>query len=436
MSTIRKSSINALTISIACASLTTLSTYADSVTISNTFTSGTAASASEVNQNFTDVKNAVDDNDGRITVLESASSGSAMPVTIDCNTAGATAIQDAINNAAASGDLVITIDGSCSENVVVKRDNVTLQSALAGGSLAAASSSSAVITLDGARRVIIDGLTITGGMNGISVINNSSVSLNNNTISGSIVDAGSFLPTASALFANKGGMVDILDDNSFTSGQGGDDVASVFLLGGSHAQLVGANNSFNGGPTEPLEDDPGAMLIVANSSFIQTSIGANNTITGYVELEHASQGIFNSIAINGNIDIFNTSILQLTPLSSNAITVMATEIEAGNSSTLDFADDGFPVTVNSGGVAGTLRLLDHSSLGLYDGSLINMDVELFRSSSIDADGDSSIGGDLSVNNYSSAVFSDISGTAAANTTCDNSQAFVASPTFVDLCNPF
>lgn len=44
--------------------------YAGSVTITNTFTSGDPAVASEVNQNFTDVKNAVDDNDSRITTIE------------------------------------------------------------------------------------------------------------------------------------------------------------------------------------------------------------------------------------------------------------------------------------------------------------------------------------------------------------------------------
>lgn len=46
-------------------------TYAANVSIPNTFESGTTAMASEVNGNFSAVKSAVDDNDGRIADLES-----------------------------------------------------------------------------------------------------------------------------------------------------------------------------------------------------------------------------------------------------------------------------------------------------------------------------------------------------------------------------
>ena len=55
---------------LCMASLSTV--YAGEVTIPNTFTAGTPAVASEVNGNFTAVKTAVDDNDGRIAALEAA----------------------------------------------------------------------------------------------------------------------------------------------------------------------------------------------------------------------------------------------------------------------------------------------------------------------------------------------------------------------------
>ena len=44
---------------------------ASNVTVSNTFVAGQVARASEVNQNFTDVKTAVDDNNNRLATLES-----------------------------------------------------------------------------------------------------------------------------------------------------------------------------------------------------------------------------------------------------------------------------------------------------------------------------------------------------------------------------
>ena len=49
--------------------------WAGNVTIPNTFVSGTPAKASEVNDNFSAVKTAVDDNDARLTNLESVKTG-------------------------------------------------------------------------------------------------------------------------------------------------------------------------------------------------------------------------------------------------------------------------------------------------------------------------------------------------------------------------
>jgi len=48
--------------------------YASTVTIPNTFTSGTTISSTQMNANFTAVKTAVDDNDSRITTIANAMS--------------------------------------------------------------------------------------------------------------------------------------------------------------------------------------------------------------------------------------------------------------------------------------------------------------------------------------------------------------------------
>jgi len=54
--------------------ITSSSVCATGVTIPNSFSSGTATSAAEMNANFDAVKASVDDNDSRITTLESSSS--------------------------------------------------------------------------------------------------------------------------------------------------------------------------------------------------------------------------------------------------------------------------------------------------------------------------------------------------------------------------
>lgn len=58
-------SITLLTLSIA-----SMASMASSAIVPNTFTSGTAAVAADVNENFTSLKTAIDDNNGRVTSLE------------------------------------------------------------------------------------------------------------------------------------------------------------------------------------------------------------------------------------------------------------------------------------------------------------------------------------------------------------------------------
>ena len=50
--------------------ITCSSVFATTVTIPNSFSSGTATNAAQMNANFTAVKAAVDDNDSRISALE------------------------------------------------------------------------------------------------------------------------------------------------------------------------------------------------------------------------------------------------------------------------------------------------------------------------------------------------------------------------------
>ena len=57
-------------ITFCCASLCSSNALADSVAIQNTFTAGTPAVAADVNENFSDVASAINDNDARIVYLE------------------------------------------------------------------------------------------------------------------------------------------------------------------------------------------------------------------------------------------------------------------------------------------------------------------------------------------------------------------------------
>lgn len=62
----------------------------------------------------------------------------------------------------AGRQLTIVIQGACTENLVITRDDVMLQGQ-AGASIAPADATRATIQIDGARRVRIENLTVTGG---------------------------------------------------------------------------------------------------------------------------------------------------------------------------------------------------------------------------------------------------------------------------------
>ncbi len=107
------------------------------VAVTNTFTAGTPAKASEVNQNFTDVADAVNDNDGRI-----ASNASAIGRNSDNITSNAAAIG---NNSGAIDTMnatVTTLSGSVGVNTAVIGEQTT---AIDGHTTAISDNAAAII---------------------------------------------------------------------------------------------------------------------------------------------------------------------------------------------------------------------------------------------------------------------------------------------------
>jgi hypothetical protein len=89
---------------------TPLVVVASSVTLPNLFTNGTTADATEVNANFNAVKAAIDDNDGRLTALETSGGGGAAGLALGPNTPGFGADGDLFYNTTAN-TLLVYSDG-------------------------------------------------------------------------------------------------------------------------------------------------------------------------------------------------------------------------------------------------------------------------------------------------------------------------------------
>jgi nitrous oxidase accessory protein NosD len=81
--------------------------------------------------------------------------------------------------------LVVVVRGICSENVVIDRDDVTLQGNTSGDGVTGLDPTKDTILIDGARRVVIDDLIVTGGKNGITGTRGASFAVKNSTIQNS-----------------------------------------------------------------------------------------------------------------------------------------------------------------------------------------------------------------------------------------------------------
>jgi hypothetical protein len=73
--------------------------------------------------------------------------------------------------------LVVVVSGTCTENVAIERDDVVLRAGSAGGGVSAADSSQPAILVNGARRVVLEGLTIGGGLHGVQATGGAAVTL-------------------------------------------------------------------------------------------------------------------------------------------------------------------------------------------------------------------------------------------------------------------
>jgi hypothetical protein len=77
-----------------------------------------------------------------------------------------------------TGPAIITVTGTCQENLVIKNDDITLQ----GGTYDAPDSERGTIVVQGARRVAITGVTVRGGLIGVEAYQGASLTLENSLI--------------------------------------------------------------------------------------------------------------------------------------------------------------------------------------------------------------------------------------------------------------
>lgn len=102
--------------------------------------------------------------------------GPPLALTVDCGQGGS--IASAL--ASSGGPLIVTVQGTCNEHVAIARDDVSLVAG-PGGVVHGPDPNTATIRVTG-DRIVIDGLTVTGGRNGIQASGSSQLVVRNCTV--------------------------------------------------------------------------------------------------------------------------------------------------------------------------------------------------------------------------------------------------------------
>lgn len=201
-------------------------------------------------------------------------------VAVDCG-AG-----DTIAKALTLGDerkpMLVQISGTCSESVLIERDDVTLAAAFAGATVTGPDPATDVIRII-ASRVTIDGLTVTGGRNGITADAAPGARVRNTVVQGTTRNGISYIRGASGVI--DGATVTGNPQNGITL-----DAASATIINSQVTQngRVGVQVSTNSSARIGLDNanNPAGNTISGNASIgINVGFGsgamiAMNQITG------------------------------------------------------------------------------------------------------------------------------------------------------------
>jgi parallel beta-helix repeat protein len=209
-------------------------------------------------------------------MLGSASAQS-ITYTVDCSK-GQT-ISSAIERGDARKSLVIVVRGTCNEYVAISRDDVTLRGDPGvGGAVNGPGSTAPAIFIAGAR-AYVEGLTVTGGANGILVSGPFVASITNVEVRNPA--------SGSAVVVRGGGDLSISGSTLMQANIG------LQLLRGSSARVVGNTE---------IRDNTGSGVYVDLNSTVNVSGGSKILANGGhgIDLENGSQGAISNSEIAGN----------------------------------------------------------------------------------------------------------------------------------------
>lgn len=328
------------------------------------------------------------------------------PIVIDCNRGAslAKAVMYALPNT------TFSVYGTCTGTVKIITDGLTING---NGSAVITAPNADVVVVNGAERVSLNKITVTGGVNGVDVENGGSLSMQGTTISGNLAD-GVSVQTDSTLTL-KGGVA-VTNNNVF-----GIDVES------SSSLSVTGSNSVSGTGVFGIQVNNGASISLTNATLTLQ----NNTL-GLQLGTNASGFIDQTSALNASGNVTDG----VTIVSGSHVVLFAGQINSTNNGIhgisinskagLDM-DAGSQVTVLNNGQDG-LHLERASSMTIFN----NPGFSGFNgTSTVHSSGNNGVGINLQTNSgilVSNYAALDVKGNAQAGVSQDDGSSLTFTQT--------
>lgn len=203
-------------------------------------------------------------------------------VTVDCS--AGQSITDVLQIVSGS-PLTITVSGTCNENVTITRNDVTLRGAAAGSGITGPDTTLDTILIDGAQRVILDTLTVSGGRDGVRGVRGAAFTVQHSTVQNTGNDGIAVVQNSQAE----------IDNNTIASNYND----GIRVTGSSNAAVTNSTIRRNGYDGILISESSSARI-----GFSYAGTPGGNTIEenrrNGIEFSHTSSGLLHGNTVRNN----------------------------------------------------------------------------------------------------------------------------------------
>jgi hypothetical protein len=270
--------------------------------------------------------------------------------------------------------VVVRVRGTCNENVVLEADGITLQGVGEAPTIAAPDAAEPAIAIEGVRRIVIQGLAITGGDVGVLGRRGASFDLKGSTVSG----AARFGVAAS--FNTVATVQDCTVSGNGSHGVVASNGSSAVVTGGSVSGNTGAGIlAFQNSLLRIGQDIEGSLTVrpvkVENNGAdgIDVLDGSTAIVVGGRVRGNGGIGIVVARASNGRIGVGSSGLTATVDVRDNGNTgISFFQSSAGtvlDATVVDNGRDGISVTGSAATILGSrIRRNAHRGVVVVEGS--------------------------------------------------------------------